>query len=378
MGHEGNGKIPFTMRSLATEKYCKPDEYRLLPLPVPQITGKDEILIKVHAASVNPIDVKVASGLAKMILSTKFPHKLGYDVSGTIAAVGEGVASSCPELKPGVEVYSRVPEECRGTASEYALSTVSATAVKPTSLSHIEAASVPLATLTTLQALDIANKNLDGGLKGKTVYIPGGLSATGSMAIQLAKNVFGVAKVITTVSTSKVVKVAELLGKDAADQIIDYTMEDPTKIITPGSVEFMYNTMNQGTTCLHLMKKGGVIVSISGAAFGPELKEIAPDMAFSLRWIMNTIGAFIQYRSQRYGVKYLRLYMRPSADDLNRLSQWFDQGLIKTVVGRVAELDDVEDVQKGCQEVFSGKGGVGKFVIEVHKPEKSSQETVRS
>ncbi len=271
-----------------------------------------------------------------------------------------------PELKKGTEVFSRVPEHCHGTVSEYALSTVSATFPIPRTISHIESASIPLASLTSLQALDRADSALDGGLKGKTVFIPGGLAGTSSMAIQLAKNVFGVGKVITTVSTAKVSKVEELLGKSVVDQIIDYTKEDPTKVIPSGSVDFMFDTMGQATAYLNIMKKGGVTVSVSGIPSGSDLKKRTPDLPILIGCLLNFLGGITKFRAWWHGASYSYLFMEPKASDLARLSQWIDNGMLKPVVGRVAKLENLQEVRAGCQEVFSGKGGIGKFVIEIN------------
>lgn len=302
------------------------------------------------------------------MVTNSFPIKIGYDLSGTIISVGSEVASSRPDLKPGVEVYSRVPEDYRGTVSEYALSTASATALKLASLSHIEAASIPLASLTSLQVLDLADSQLNGGLKGKTVYIPGGLSATGSVALQLAKHVFKAGKVVTTVSTAKVPKVDELLGKGVVDQIIDYTKEDPSTAIAPESVDFMFDTMGQAMPSLHLMKKGAMIITVTPPPFGPGLRGGTRRTRLPVRLLLEIIGAVGQYRASRRGVDYRWLGMHPSAEDLARINQWIEEGIFRPVVGRVAKFDNLQDVRDGCQQVFSGKGGVGKFVIEIGEP----------
>ncbi|SRR6266536_4661009 len=109
----------------------------------------------------------------------RFPYKIGYDLAGTVVAVG----SSVSHFQPGDEVYSRAPGAYRGSVAEYALSTQPTTALKPPALSFAEAASIPLAAQTALQALDKADKALDGGLKEKTVFVPAGLSGTGSFAV---------------------------------------------------------------------------------------------------------------------------------------------------------------------------------------------------
>lgn len=204
-------------------------------------------------------------------------------------------------------------------------------------------------------------------MKGKTVFIPGGLAGTSSMAIQLAKNVFGVGKVITTVSTAKISKVEELLGKSVVDQIIDYTKEDPARVIPSESIDFMFDTMGQTTDVLKIVKKGGVIVSVSGIPSGPDFKKKSPDLPIYVGWLLNFLGSYTRFRTWWHGASYSYLFMEPNASDLARLSQWIDQGMLKPLVGRVAKLDNLQEVRAGCQEVYSGKGGIGKFVIEVNK-----------
>lgn len=282
-------------------------------------------------------------------------------MSGTVEAVGSAVPST---LQPGTEVYSRVREEYWGTASEYCLSTADATAVKPKSISHNEAASIPLATLTAYQAFQRAEKHLDGGLKGKTVYVPGGLSGVGASAVQLAKNVFKAGKVITTLSTAKIEKAEGLLGP-VLDQIVDYTKEDPGNVIEDGSVDFMFDIMHQSMASLHLMKKGSIIVSVSGTPFGDDLNRVAASMPAPLRWGLNGYGTYMKYRARRYGCELNYMFMNVSAEDLTSVAGWVDQGMLKTVVGRVARLDDIQAVRDGCSEISKGKGGTGKFVIEV-------------
>ena len=290
------------------------------------------------------------------------PFKLGYDLSGTVVAVGSQVPS---HIHPGVAVYSRVPDSCRGTVSEYCLSTASSVAPKPLSLSHTQAASIPLVSLTALQAFDAAEAYLPGGLKGRTVYIPAALSGTGSMAVQLAKNVFGVGKVITTLSPFKLSKAESLLGPGMLDKVIDYTQQDPKTVIPKGSIDFMFDTMGLGLSSFALMKRGGIILSIKTLPFGEDLKRKVPHMPRVLVWILGLVGAFIQFWARRYGVFFRPLAMRESARDLVRLGKWIDEGKIRPVVGRVAKLGNVDNVKQGCNEVYGRKGGTGKFVVEI-------------
>jgi NADPH:quinone reductase-like Zn-dependent oxidoreductase len=213
--------------------------------------------------------------------------------------------------------------------------------------------------------VDVAQKHFEGGLKGRTVLVPAGLSGTGSCAVQVAKNMFGAGNVITTLSPSKAAKVESLLGKGVVDRVIDYTKEDMATVIERGSVDFMFDTMGQALASLHLMKPGGLIVSVGSLPFGKELKTVATDMPTVVRWILNGIGAVSQWRARRYGVTYQSLFMHPSAEDLTRLGRWADEGKVKPIVGRVARFDNLEDIRSGCQEILNAKGGTGKFVIQI-------------
>ncbi|KAH8815150.1 chaperonin 10-like protein [Xylogone sp. PMI_703] len=358
----GNPAIPATMRALALSKFCKPSEYAIATLPTPEIAKPDEVLIKVHAASVNPVDVKMASGTARVMGYSTFPYKIGYDLAGTIVSTGASVTS----FKPGDAVYARIHERYRGSIAEYAVSTESAVALKPPSLSFTEAAAIPLAGLTALQSLDTAARMIEGGtLNGKTIYVPGGLSGTGSFAVQLAKRVFGAKEVITTLSTGKIAKLGELIGPGVVDEIVDYTKENVEQKIGPGRVDVMFDTVTGTLRSIPLMKKNGVIVSVSTVPSGELMMRKAASLNFFLKQLLNGADWVLRTWTRWKGVQYTYVFMDPSGKDLDRLTKAIEEGRLKPVIGMTAKLEDIEQVKKGCQQVFDGKGGVGKFVIEV-------------
>ncbi|TVY35443.1 2-methylene-furan-3-one reductase, partial [Lachnellula subtilissima] len=232
--------IPSSMRALVLPRYCKPSEYDFATVPTPHISQPDELLVKVLAASVNPIDVKMAAGMGKFMETATFPYKLGHDLAGIVVAIGSSVST----FKVGDEVYA--DSSIRGTIAEYALSTTSTTAHKPTSLPFSAAAAIPLAAQSALQSLQRGDDKI--GLAGKTVFVGGALSATGSFGVQLAKNVFGATKVITTVSTAKMGRVREILADGKPDVVIDYKSgaEYVVERVGKGVVDFMYD--NTGMT----------------------------------------------------------------------------------------------------------------------------------
>ena len=373
-------KIPTTMQAIVLTEFCKPSQYNLGTLPVPKITGPEDLLIKVKAASVNPIDVKMASSLGKMMGDTKsvsfpqnlimenqanifsrFPQKIGYDVAGVVVAIGSGVST----FKIGDEVFSRVGGKNRGTLAEYCLSDVSTAALKPKSLSFVEAAAIPLAGQTALQALDVGEKTLPGGLRGKTVYVTAGLSGTGSFAVQLAKNVFGAKTTITTLSTKKIPVIQEVMGDRGPDVIVDYTKEKTVDVTGKQEVDFMFDTVGETIKAMPMIKKGGRIVSISTAPQGTNFKKTCPNLPIYLEYILNLADWMFRTYAGWYGVNYQYMVFEENARDLQRLSGWVEEGKVRPVVGEIVKLRDIEAVRKGCQQILDGKGGIGKFVVEI-------------
>ncbi|KAJ9315853.1 hypothetical protein DTO271D3_3831 [Paecilomyces variotii] len=299
------------MLSVGVSSHCKPSEYQLLELPRPEITDPKDVIIQVHAASVNPVDLKKAEGVFKIALKDSFPYKIGYDAAGTVVEIG---TDSLIEA-------------------------------------HEQAASIPLAATTAFQAL----RKYPGDLSGKTVLVPAALGGTGLFACQLAKNVFHAGKVITTVSTSKVPKVHELLGEGTVDEIIDYKRVDPKSVIEHGSVNFLFDTNGLAMEYLCLMRPG--IMRLPHHPTVPLVPRLALDMMDSIR----------KLRARRYGVSYSYMFLEPSGEDLDILRGYVEEGRLKTVVGTTANMRDIEEVRKACQVVYSNQGGLGKVIIVVDK-----------
>ncbi|KAK5064350.1 hypothetical protein LTR84_000183 [Exophiala bonariae] len=353
------------MVSVNITSFADPSKYQLSKLPRPVVSEPTDVVIQVYAASINPIDVKKASGVFKAGLSEEFPYKLGYDCAGVVAETGTQVSS----FKVGDEVYVRLPERSRGSWSEYAKCAESFVAHKPKNLSFGDAASLPLAALTTLQAL----RKYRGSLAGKTVFVPGGLSGTGAYACQLAKNVFHAGNVITTVSTAKVAKVPELLGEGVVDQIIDYTKEDVMALIPRGSVDFVLDTTGQAMQFLSLMTPStSTIISISTLPSGTQLQQAPimnrpdkPQLPFVMRVALNALDSIKKLRASRWGVHYEYLFLESNGKDLASLTSYVEGGKLVPVVGSRVDIRDIEKVREACGIVYKGKGGIGKTVIDI-------------
>ncbi|PQK17532.1 hypothetical protein BB8028_0008g00420 [Beauveria bassiana] len=354
-----------TMLAITAPKYTKPDGYERTEVAKLAVAQPTDVLIRVHAASINPIDVKKAEGLMKMAVHDTFPYKLGYDAAGVVEEVGNGVTS----FKAGDEVYVNLPETSRGSWAEFVVCPESFIARKPRNLSFSEAASLPLAAMTALQAL----REYKGSLEGKTVFIPAGLSGTGAYGLQIAKNIFKAGKVITTVSTSKVPKVPELLGAHVVDQVIDYTKENPTKKIPAGSVDFIFDTTGQATEFMPLLVKGsGLVVSVSTGPSGASLQNSSfmdtpdkPRLPIAVRMFLDATDQLRKLKARYYGVEYKYIFLESSGKHLALLGDAAEQGKLRPVVGLRVDLGDIDKVREACWQTYKGKGGLGKTVFEV-------------
>lgn len=238
-------EAPSTMKAIRMHEFGGPETLRLEEAPVPT-PAPGEVLVRVYAAGVNPVDWKIRSGMIKAW--AQLPYIPGFDVSGVVAAVGEGVT----DVAPGDEVYSYIAVQRGGAYAQYVAIPSAWVAPKPASLTHAEAAAVPLAALTAWQAL-FEQAKLEAG---QTVLIHAGAGGVGHFAVQLA-HAKG-AKVIATASARN----HEFLKSIGADVVIDYRtqkFEDVAK-----DVDVVLDTIGGETQArsLGVLKKGGFLASI--------------------------------------------------------------------------------------------------------------------
>lgn len=207
-----------------------------------------KVLVEVHAASVNPVDWKIREGYLKEMMPLEFPATLGVDFSGVVAEVGESVS----EFKPGDEVYGMASAMTGGSFAEFVIIPFASLALKPKSVSHSDAAAVPLTGLSALQVLK-DQMNISSGQK---VLIHGGAGGIGMLAIQIAKQLG--AEVATTASKEDSDFVKEL----GADMVIDYENEKFEDVIK--DYDAVLDTVGGETyqRSFQVLKKGGVIVSM--------------------------------------------------------------------------------------------------------------------
>ena len=288
-------------------------------VPAPEI-NKDDVLIKVYATSINPVDWKVREGKMEG-LKLEFPFILGWDVSGVIEKVGADVT----DFKPGDEVYGRPDISRNGTYAEYVAVKANEIWFKPKSLDHKTAGAIPLAGLTAWQGI-FDHGNLKAGQR---ILIHGASGGVGTFAVQFAK--WKGAYVIGTASADNIQFLKEL----GADEVIDYKNEDFSKALK--DVDVVFDTIGGETQAksIEVIKPDGVIVSTIGIQ--------NPDI-----WKAKHVEA-IHYMAKSI------------PHELRQLADLFDEGKFKVVVAKVLPLKDVKEAHQLSQEGHTH----GKIVINV-------------
>jgi NADPH:quinone reductase-like Zn-dependent oxidoreductase len=234
-----------TMRAISQDHFGGPEVLKEVERPRP-VPGLSEIVVRVHAAGVNPTDWKHRAG--GPLVSEPVPV-LGWDVSGVVEEVGRGVTL----FKPGDEVFGMLPyPHGAGGYAEYAKGTARSFARKPSNIDHVQAGALPLAALTAYQALvDTADIQ-----PGKRVLIHAAAGGVGHLAVQIAK-AYG-AYVIGTASAGK----HELLRELGADELVDYRTTDFTEAVAGVDVVLDSLAGDVRTRSLDVLREGGTLVSI--------------------------------------------------------------------------------------------------------------------
>ncbi|EWM13622.1 NADP-dependent oxidoreductase [Kutzneria sp. 744] len=321
------------MKAFIVERYRK-DGLRAAELPEPQL-GTHDVLVSVRAAGVNPLDAKIRDGDFKLILRYRPPFVLGHDVAGVVTRVGSAVR----KFKAGDEVYARPRDHRIGTFAELIAIHQDDVALKPASLSMVEAAAVPLAGLTAWQAL-VERANVTAGQK---VLIHAGSGGVGTIAIQLAKHLG--ATVATTTSTSNVEWVKAL----GTDLVIDYKHEDFAEVLSGYDVVLDPLGGTNLAKSLTVLKPGGLAIGIAGPP-DPAFAQQIGAPAF-LRVAMTLLSRRTRRQAKRLGVQYSFLFMRAGGSQLQELATLIDAGHLRPIIDRVfpfdATLDAVAYVDQG-------------------------------
>lgn len=314
------------MKAFIVDRYGSNDAVRAGEMPEPELRD-DDVLVQIHAASVNPVDFKIRDGKLKLILPYRLPFILGCDLAGVVVRVG----SRARRFNPGDEVYARADNDRIGAFAEFISIHEDAVANKPKTLSMEEAACVPLVGLTAWQAL-VERANLKTGQK---VLIHAGSGGVGTFAIQLAKH--SGATVAATTSTSNLDWVKRL----GADLVIDYRKDDFETILR--GYDVVLDTLGGAALekSLRVLKSGGRLISISGPPDPKFAKEIGSNWIVGLA--MRLLSHRIRRRAKRHDVSYSFLFMRPCGDQLREIGSLIDSGVIRPVVDRVFPFESTKE-----------------------------------
>lgn len=309
-----------TMKAIVIHEYGGPEvlKYEDVSQPEPK---QDQLLIRVIAAGVNPVDGMIRSGMFDKEGHRAFPIVLGGDISGVVEKVG----SKITKFKSADPVFAYVSLDNSGGYAQYALVTEREAAPKPKSLTYVEAAAVPIVALTAWQALiDTAKLKT-----GQTVLIHGGSGGVGSFAIQIAKA--RGARVIATASTAN----QDLLKQLGADVAIDYTKQNFENIAK--DVDVVLDSIGKVTLARSygVVKKGGIIVSLVAR---PDPAEL-----------------------EKHGIRGEAFSVDPNSDELGEIGKLIDEKKINVIVSQTFPL---LEARKAQEQVATGHTR-GKIVLKV-------------
>jgi NADPH:quinone reductase-like Zn-dependent oxidoreductase len=303
------------MNAFVVEHYGR-DGLRAAQVPDPTV-GPCDLLVRVSAASINPLDHMVRNGELKLLLKYKTPFVLGHDLAGVVTRVGAEVR----DFRVGDEVYARPRDLHIGAFAEYIAIDQADVALKPASLTMEESAAVPLVALAAWQALvDLARVR-----PGQKVLVHAGAGGLGSTVIQLARHLD--ACVATTAHGSDAEKVRAL----GAREVIDYTKADFAKVLAGYDVVLDSLGGDNLAKSLTVLRPGGLAISVTGP----------PDAAFAeqigrprLKPVMALMSRKVRAQAKKLGVRYAFFFMRADGEQLKTLAALYDGGALRPVLDR--------------------------------------------
>lgn len=306
------------MKALVLKRYGKADQFEFADVPRPTIKP-DEILVRIHAAGLNPIDNVIPKGDFKPIIKLQLPTTMGSDLAGVVVDIGSRVR----RFKVGDAVFASLFDLGAGSLAEYAAVPESAAALKPVNLDFVQAASIPMVGLTSWQAL-AERAQVKPGQK---VFIPAGSGGIGTFAIQLAKHLG--ANVGTTTSTANM----ELVRSLGADEVIDYKKQEFERSLRGYDV-VLGTTKGDGLEkALQIVNPGSAIVSLVGppdAAFARKR-----GMNFLFKFVFGLLSSKIIRLAKKRDASYSFLFVRPDGLQLAKIGELLETSRIRPVIDKV-------------------------------------------
>lgn len=312
------------MRAARIHRYGPPEVLQVDEVPSPR-PGPRDVRVEVHAASVNPVDWKIRSGYQRALIRYTLPWTLGLDFSGRVAEVGSAVT----RFAVGDEVYGSPTHRRHGTYAEELVVDERVIAHKPRTLTHLEAASIPLVALTSWDALVVGGRLR----RGQLALIHAGSGGVGTFAIQLAKDLGA------TVATTCSERNAELVRSLGADRVIDYRAERFDRVLS--DVDFVLDALGgeERDRSLRIVKRGGCVATMVGGfpeyaqRFGAALGAVA------------AVGslASVTLRGALRGVRVYHVLRECDGALLGQITRRIERGAIRPVIDRVFSLDEIAE-----------------------------------
>jgi NADPH:quinone reductase-like Zn-dependent oxidoreductase len=330
------------MKAFALTRYGKINSVAAVERDQPELRDGD-VLVQIHAASVNPLDLKIRNGELKPLLPYKLPIVLGNDLAGVVVKTGRQVRG----FTVGDAVYAKPRQDRIGAFAEYLALNEDDVALKPERLDMTQAASLPLVALTAWQALVVKA----GVQPGQKVLIHAGSGGLGSIAIQLAKHLGA------TVATTTSAKNASWVKDLGADVVIDYKTQDFADELS--GYDLVLETQGGATLekSLEVLKPGGAVISVAGPPDPVFARE------FGANWFlvqaMRALSSSIRRKARKRSVTYSFLFMTANGEQLRELSTLVDAGVIRPVIDRVFPF---HDTLEALAYVESGRSK-GKVVV---------------
>lgn len=322
------------MKAFVMKGYGGPERTGFMDVPIPK-PASGQLLVRVRAAGLNPVDFKTRKGWVRLVERYTMPAVMGNELAGEVVAC----SPQAHRFRVGDKVFARVAKNRMGAFAQFAIVEEKHAAAMPASLDFTQAAAIPLAGLTAFQALrDELHVS-----KGQRILISGGAGGVGSFALQIARY-FG-AWVATTASPRGEAMVREL----GADMIIDYTRQDVDAVLS--GLDGVFDTVGGKTLeqSFGVVRRGAPVVSVGSR---PEPKTASQDMGLGLGYqaLFWLLSLPLTRRARRHGTSYRFLYMHPSGADLSELARLVDAGALRPVLDSVYPFERMNEAIARLEE----------------------------
>jgi 2-desacetyl-2-hydroxyethyl bacteriochlorophyllide A dehydrogenase len=313
------------MKAVFINQYGSTEVLQYGDIDTPSIKS-DQLLVKVYASSVNPVDWKIRAGQLQFLTGYKFPLVLGFDVAGEVVEVGASVT----RFQPGDKIFAYLDSLPGGAYAEYAVVSERVACLRPENMSYEQAAAVPLAATTALQSL----RDLGQILPGHQVLINGASGGVGTFAVQIAK---AFKAEVTAVCGTQNVELVQSLG---ADRIITYSAQDFTKDTSVYDIIFDAVGKQSFSSCKNILKPNGIYINT------------LPDPDTLVQSVLTFLVP---------GKKSKLIVAQSSGQDLAYLKELIEAGKMRSIIDRIYPLSELATAHAASEQGHV----VGKIAIAV-------------